>query len=57
MIVVHELAHLEGKRAQQSVLSAVLPYEAAVPSAEFDTRLWLTQLSLGVLRHSALVLS
>lgn len=33
MIVVHELAHLKEKRAQQSVLSAVLPYGAAVPSA------------------------
>jgi hypothetical protein len=32
MIVVHELAHLKEK-AQQSLLSAVLPYGAAVPSA------------------------
>ena len=46
MIVVHELAHLKREGAQQGFLSAVLPYGAAIPQLEFDTRLWLTHLSL-----------
>lgn len=46
MIVVHELAHLKEKDHNKAFYSLCCHMEPQYHQLEFDTRLWLTQLSL-----------
>lgn len=46
MIVVHELAHLKEKDHSKAFYSLCCHMEPQYHQLEFDTRLWLTQLSL-----------
>ena len=46
MIVVHELAHLKEKDHDKAFYSLCCHMEPQYPQLEFDTRLWLTHLSL-----------
>lgn len=46
MIVVHELAHLNEKSHNKAFYSLCCHMEPQYHQLEFDTRLWLTQLSL-----------
>ncbi len=47
MIVVHELAHLKEKEHNKAFYQLCCHMEPQYHQLEFDTRLWLTQLSLG----------
>lgn len=47
MIVVHELAHLKEKEHNKAFYKLCCHMEPQYHQLEFDTRLWLTQLSLG----------
>jgi predicted metal-dependent hydrolase len=57
MIVVHELAHLKEKEHDKAFYSLCCHMEPQYHQLEFDTRLWLTHLSLKVMRNSARELS
>lgn len=46
MIVVHELAHLKEKNHDKAFYALCCHMEPQYHQLEFDTRLWLTQLSL-----------
>lgn len=46
MIVVHELAHLKEKEHNKAFYQLCCHMEPHYHQLEFDTRLWLTQLSL-----------
>lgn len=46
MIVVHELAHLKEKEHDKAFYSLCCHMEPQYHQLEFDTRLWLTHLSL-----------
>ena len=46
MIVVHELAHLKEKEHNKAFYQLCCHMEPQYHQLEFDTRLWLTQLSL-----------
>ncbi|WP_144019504.1 YgjP-like metallopeptidase domain-containing protein, partial [Piscirickettsia salmonis] len=47
MITVHELAHLKEKEHNKAFYQLCCHMEPQYHQLEFDTRLWLTQLSLG----------
>ena len=46
-VVVHELAHLKEKEHNKAFYQLCCHMEPQYHQLEFDTRLWLTQLSLG----------
>ena len=46
-VVVHELAHLKEKEHNKAFYQVCCHMEPQYHQLEFDTRLWLTQLSLG----------
>ncbi len=46
MIVVHELAHLKEKEHNKAFYQLCCHMEPQYHQLEFDTRLWLTHLSL-----------